>query len=300
MLFEALKRKKDKNCHVIYIWKRSETEQFAFDLTEQLHYRLPFSIGRMCYLHLVSRRVQFFDKDCWRLHVAKWFLIFATTAILAGPSIAHEEDFDARVRAYILNNPEVILDALEGLSAREEKARIQTEIARHAAIFDEAASLGLGTPDAPVRVIEFFDYRCAPCKAIHPELSAFVSDNPNVRVEMMQLPILSPGSERAARFALAAKEFGGSETYAKVHEALWSLRGPMTEPGFQKISGEIGIDFDQIKPFMDSPQVDAEITRNRDIAIDLGVLGTPAFLTPNSVLFGNMDVDEMARAWLSQ
>lgn len=227
-------------------------------------------------------------------------IVAACSAILADSSFAHEADFDARVRAYILNNPEVILEALEELSAREEKARVIAGNSRHAAIFSEAASLGIGDPNAPVRVIEFFDYRCAPCKAIHPKLSDFVAENPNVRIEMMQLPILSPSSERAARFALAAEEYGGTDTYAAVHEALWMMQGPLTEAGFRTISGDLGVDFDQIKPFMDSPKVSAEISRNRDIAIDLGILGTPAFLTPTSVQFGSSDVGEMAKAWLSQ
>ena len=78
------------------------------------------------------------------------------------------------------------------------------------------------------------------------------------------------------------------------------MRGPLNEAGFRAISGNLGIDFEQIKPLMDNPKVSAEISRNRDIAIDLGILGTPAFLTRTSVQFGSSDMGEMSKAWLNQ
>jgi protein-disulfide isomerase len=226
----------------------------------------------------------------------------ASVLFLLAPFAAAAEDasFEDRVRAYILDNPDVILEALTLLSEREERAALLAKLETYPALFSDPPRLGEGDPDAPLRVVEFFDYRCAPCKAVHPQIEAFVATHPEVRVEMRHLPILSPGSERAARFALAADAAYGAEVYKSVHQKLWEMRGPLNTVGFQRISEELNLDFQHIESLMESESVTERIAYNRDVAIDLGVLGTPAFITENSMIFGSTDIDALAAAWLNQ
>ncbi len=218
---------------------------------------------------------------------------------LAKMAVAHEENFEERVRDYLLANPEVILQSLEVLNQRQVQSEFEQKLLGYPDLFATSA-LGLGAEDAPTQVVEFFDYRCAPCKAIHPKLEALVKAQPDIRIEMRQLPILSPGSERAARFALATEQVAGLAAYAQVHDAIWTLRGPLNDVGFKRISDELALDFAAIQAEMQSPAVDAEIDRNRDIAIDLGILGTPALVGATSSQFGSIDVDALAEVWLSQ
>ena len=211
-----------------------------------------------------------------------------------------DDDLEARIRAYLLDHPEVIVEALTILSQREAAEAVAQKIAAYPDLFAEPPRHGLGAPDAPVRVIEFFDYKCVPCKAIHPKLEALVDRVPELRIEQRQLPILTPGSERAARFALAVRAVAGDDAYARVHEALWAVRGPLNTGVFARIADEQGLDFTAIDAAMDTPAITDRINRNRDVAIDLGILGTPAFVTPRHVSFGQADVDDLADAWLSR
>lgn len=213
---------------------------------------------------------------------------------------AAADEFEDRVRAFILDNPEIILEALALIGERERAAETAARLEPYADMFTEQARHGIGQPDAPVRVIEFFDYRCVPCKAMHPKLVDFVKEHPDVRIEMRHLPILSPGSERGARFALAVREVYGDDLYAKAHDRIWNLRGPLNQAGFARIAADLGLDFAQISEAMDSDVVTARIDGNRDAAIALEILGTPAFLTPTSVLFGDTDVDTLAETWLNR
>lgn len=207
--------------------------------------------------------------------------------------------FEDRVRAYLLEHPEVILEALEILANREARAEMSARIAVHADLFDEPPMHGLGIPNAPIRVIEFFDYKCLPCKNIHPELVEFVRLNPNVRIEMLHLPILTPGSERGARFALAVRALEGDEAYARVHDAIWAEDGALTTRTFQTIAEAHGLDFSEIEDEMQSDAITARINRNRDIAVHLEILGTPAFLTHSAVTFGQSNVTDLAEIWLN-
>jgi protein-disulfide isomerase len=227
------------------------------------------------------------------------FLLFLA---LPQAVLAQSQDaaFGERVRAYILANPEVILEAPEVLSERERVAAMQARVAAFPELFTDAPRLGIGSPGADITVVEFFDYKCAPCKAVHPRLVDFVAQNPEVRIEMRQLPILSPGSERAARFAMAVHEVHGDAAYAQVHDRLWQQRGALNTPVFERIADALGLDFAKIAPKMEAEAIDARITYNRDLAIALEILGTPAFVTPTSVIFGTTDIDLLAADWLSQ
>ncbi|WP_375227981.1 DsbA family protein [Roseobacter sp. S98] len=211
-----------------------------------------------------------------------------------------DQEFEERVRTYLLAHPEIILEAMEALSKREARTAQTAQIAKYAEMFAEPAVLGIGPTDAALTVIEFFDYRCAPCKALHPKLQAALEDYPDIRVEMRHLPILSPGSERGARFALAVKNLGSPEQYRAVHEALWSIKGPLREVTFEDIARAQGLDWTAVEAEMKSNAVSDRISTNRDMAVALQVLGTPAFVTPTSVSFGSTDAEELVADWVSQ
>jgi len=230
-------------------------------------------------------------------------LIFSACAIcVATAANAHDDDakFQERVRAFLLKNPEVILEAMTSLAEREKMAAQSQAIAAFPDLFTEAGALGIGDVSAPVRIVEFFDYRCAPCKAMHPRLVALVETTPELWIEMRQLPILSPASERGARFALAVKEIAGLEAYSRVHDRLWQLRGPLNGASFENIAIEESLDWTLIKEIMEGEAVSARIDRNRDIAIALEILGTPAFVSPNSITFGQSDINSLVKVWFSQ
>lgn len=220
--------------------------------------------------------------------------------LLATLGFARADTFEERVRNYILNNPEVILEALEILSERDAQLATARKVAVFPELFTDATSLGEGNAEAQLQVIKFFDYRCAPCRAVHPALVDFVATHPQVRIEMRHLPILSPGSERAARFALATQATYGDKMYRAVHDRLWELQGSLNSVGFRRISDELKLDFAKIEKAMEREDITQRIDYNRNAAIALEILGTPAFVTKNNVVFGSTDIDVLSEMWLSQ
>ena len=225
--------------------------------------------------------------------------IAASLVIFASGLLAAEDDFEARVRDYILRNPEVIMEALAVLAERERQAEIAARVSQYPALFSDPAYHGLGDPEARLRVVEFFDYKCAPCKAMHAGLVDAVAANPDLRIEMRHLPILTPSSERAARYALAVRRHADPEAYARVHDAIWTRTGPLGATFFERLSTEEGLDHAQIEAEMYGDWVNTRIDTNRDIAIALEILGTPAFITPRTVSFGQSDVDALVAGWRS-
>lgn len=232
------------------------------------------------------------------LSTAKAAILLALTSVTCAH--ATEQSFEDRVRTYLLENPEVILEALAVLTEREEAAVRKAQIAEYPDLFDRAPLLGLGDPTAPIRAIEFFDYKCLPCKAVHAPLEAMVAENPQLRIEMRQLPILTPASEKATRFAFAALEVAGEDAYRKAHTLLWEHRGPFNTVVFTRMSDELDLAYTVLETAMWSEPVTKRIDQNRDVAIALNLIGTPAFVTTHDVAVGTTDVDALTELFLSQ
>lgn len=224
-------------------------------------------------------------------------VVSAASAVAAN---AAEQTFEDKVRAYLLSNPEVILEALAVLTEREEAAARKAQIDAYPELFTRKPILGIGDPEADVRVVEFFDYKCLPCKAVHAPLAALVDTNPNLRVEMRQLPILTPGSEKATRFAFAVLEVAGKEAYASAHDMLWAHRGPFNTAVFSRMTEALGLELDVLDPVMWSDEVTEKIDFNRDMAIDLNLVGTPAFVTPTDIAVGTTDIELLKVLFLNQ
>ena len=134
------------------------------------------------------------------------------------------------LRGYLLKNPEVILEALEVLEARNQAAqedRQQATLALHREELErDAASPVLGNPRGDVTIVEFFDYQCGYCKQASVSLRELLEKDSGVRLVMKEFPILGPASLIGARAALAAKR---QEGYEELHWALMAHRGQLSE-----------------------------------------------------------------------
>ncbi len=231
----------------------------------------------------------------------RYIFAFVLTMI-SSSSMAHHENSpeEDQIHAYILDHPEIILEALERLTEREERLARANQIATFPELFERAPVLGLGSKSAPRRVIEFFDYKCIPCRSIHARLEVLVAENPELRVEMRQLPILTPASEQATRFAMAVWQVAGDDAYAETHEALWAHLGAYNTVVFSQMAEDLGLDFAVVEAAMWTDAVSQQIDANRDMAIALNIIGTPSFVTPEDIAVGTTDLERLTTLFLNQ
>ncbi|MEC9347388.1 MAG: DsbA family protein [Pseudomonadota bacterium] len=191
------------------------------------------------------------------------------------------------VREYLLKHPEVIVEALQAMQAREEQARLDQQksmIAAHAGRLDDGSNtFVLGNPAGDVTIVEFFDYRCGYCKRVLPGLIDTVQRDGKVRLVMKEFPILGEDSVIAAKAAIAA---AGQGRYADMHLALMAERGGYTEEKVLAIGKDLGLDVERMRGDMASPATQAVIEANYGIAQALQINGTPAFIIGNDLAPG--------------
>ncbi|MGH1369030.1 MAG: DsbA family protein [Maritimibacter sp.] len=229
-----------------------------------------------------------------------------TTSLLGAPAVAGditemtEEGravFREEVRAYLLDNPEVLMEAigvLERRQAEEQVAGDASLVATNAkALFEDGYSHVGGNPEGDVTIVEFVDYRCGYCRKAFPELQSMVEADGNIRVIYKEFPILGADSIVSARFAMATQIIAGEDGYALVHDELMTLRGNPTEETLVKLANDLDLDGAAILAAMDDPKVEARISENHALADRLQISGTPTFVIGQQMVRGYVPLDGM-------
>ncbi|WP_292402191.1 DsbA family protein [Mesorhizobium sp.] len=213
---------------------------------------------------------------------------------LQGQAIAASEmsqdQFDQRIHDYILAHPEVIMEALQSLDARQREAAAKAAKTALAAkadeIFRDPASPVGGNAHGNVTMAEFFDYNCPYCRQVAPIIAQAVADDPQLRIVYKEFPILGPDSMFAAKAALAAQRQG---KYAEFHKALYDARTRVTEAVVLRVAAAIGLDVPRLKADMQQPDIQAAIDKNAQLAQALGITGTPGFVVGEQIFPGATD-----------
>lgn len=217
---------------------------------------------------------------------------------------AERTAFQAEVKAYLLANPELLVEMSKELQARQEAAQTEGDKAlvanNAAAIFSDGVSYVGGNPNGSLTVVEFIDYHCGYCKKAHSEVAQLVSTDGDIRYVVKEFPILGDQSVLAARFALSALKVAGPEAYGKINAGFYeSFRGDVTEDTLSAFATELGLDPAPILAGMNAPEIDQVIANNHALADTLDIHGTPTFVIGGQMVRGYVPLADM-QAFVAQ
>lgn len=216
---------------------------------------------------------------------------------LSAMSAAEKSAFGDAVRGYLLENPEVLMEAIGVLEQKRETDQAQNDLSflRSNAdmIYNNPADWVGGNLQGDLTIVEFMDYRCGYCRKAFTEVEELVSADKNIRIVMKEFPILGEDSVTSAKFAIAARKLGGDETYKKAHDALIALRSPANEPALSSLAKDLGLDFATVKNAMDAPETQAILDQNHQLASALQINGTPTFIISDTLVRGYVPLEGM-------
>lgn len=210
----------------------------------------------------------------------------------AGPTTTmSKSEIETLVKDYLLENPEIIRDAIIKLQEKEavQEQELQRESIASAkdALENDPRDASIGPDDAKVTIVEFFDYNCGYCKRATPWVEEVVEKYGNdVRVVFKELPILddrTKTSRIASRAALAADKQG---KYAEMHFALMNQKRLSGEI-VRETAEEIGLDMRRYDADLADPTIDQHINDTLQLANRLPALtGTPFFVVGDDYVSG--------------
>jgi len=211
---------------------------------------------------------------------------------------AERSTFRAEIRDYLLENPEVLIEAISVLEDRQAQAgAVQDQslvLSNAEAIFESPHDWEGGNPDGDIVLVEFMDYRCGYCRRAQPDVERLLSSDGNIRLIVKEFPILGEQSVLASLFAISTLQTLGDSAYDLVHVGLMQMRGDVTENSLTRLADGLGLDADAILAGMNSPDVDVVISANHQLAGALNITGTPTFVMNDQLLRGYAPYEGMA------
>ena len=206
--------------------------------------------------------------------------------------------FRSEIRDYLLENPEVLLEAIAVLESRQVDAGVMQDqamvLSNADALFDSEFDWNGGNLEGDLVLVEFMDYRCGYCRRAFPDVERLIEEDGNIRLVIKELPILGEQSVLASRFAISTRVLLGDDAYSFVHDALMTMQGDMTEATLTRLAEGLELDADLILSGINSPDVDEVIAANHALAQRMQISGTPSFVMGDQLLRGYLPFEQMA------
>lgn len=203
-------------------------------------------------------------------------------AVVGGGAVAYASR--QSVRDYLLENPEILPEAMDRLRERESARMVS---ANRAALERPFGGAWAGARDGDVVLVEFFDYACGFCRKSNADVDRLLREDPKLKVVWREWPVLGPDSEAAARASLAAALAGRFKPF---HDALFAAGRPTPEAVAKARSGA-GLGADP-----SAPAADQELARNFELARGLEATGTPTFVVGDQILQGAVGYEALRDA----
>jgi protein-disulfide isomerase len=206
----------------------------------------------------------------------------------------HPEEIERIVKEYFVKNPAVLQQGLVEVLKRqrdENDAKMADKsaiIKKNASVlFSSSRQVTLGNLEGDVTLVEFFDYNCGYCKRALGDMLEIIKDDPKVKIVLKEMPILGPGSAEAAQVAIAVRmQDAGGQKYLAFHKKLLIDRGRADKASAMAAAEEAGLDMSRLAMDLASDEVRETLKESRDLAIALGITGTPSYVVGQTVVPG--------------
>jgi protein-disulfide isomerase len=191
------------------------------------------------------------------------------------------------VRAYILDHPEILPEAMDRLQDRQTAQAIAANRAQIEAPFAGAVA---GNPKGDVTLVEYFDYACGYCRQTVADVDRLIAADPKLRVVYKELPVLDGAiSDRAAQVSLVAAKAG---KFGAFHHALYQVPAPLADEKTDAVAAKLGLDIAGLS----SADIVNEINANLATGRALRMSGTPSFVVGDQMLAGAVGYDALKAA----
>ena len=220
-----------------------------------------------------------------------YIYILISFFLIISPSHSHEinkDNIDTIIKKFLKKNPELLKSTLDNYKVSLENQKKQHAIN----LLKDVNNPGVFSKQADITIYEFFDYNCGYCKSVVKTIMDVLYEDKKVNFVFVEFPILSQQSYFAAKAALASKN---QDLYNKFHLSLMTIKGRVNEEKVFSTAKKIGLDIDQLKKDINSPEIEQQLVKNREIAKLLGLNGTPAFIIGNIIYPGALNSNNLTK-----
>lgn len=205
------------------------------------------------------------------------------TFFIDGYPLVGAQPFDLFELAFALAQADRLSDAY---------AQVPTPTPMPADQIPTAGSPVLGSPDAPLVMIEYSDYQCPFCsrykEETFPRIKEAYIDTGLMRYIFKDFPLSfhaqAHSAAQAARCAGDQGDYWGMHNLLFADQAGWSNAAALQT--FQNYAGQLGLDVASLASCLEGEVHAAAVDRDLQEGLSLGVTGTPAFFVGDRFISG--------------
>ncbi|MBL0725774.1 MAG: thioredoxin domain-containing protein [Alphaproteobacteria bacterium] len=205
------------------------------------------------------------------------------------------------LKKYIMDNPTVLISSLQEMDRKEkEKTEQESKIAAvelAQTIPSDTSFVVIGNKAAPHTVIEFYDYSCGYCKKAAIEVKRLLSMRSDVRVVLVDYPLLNISSLLGAKVSIFIAQHYPSKM-KDFHFALMEA-GNVTEKSIEVIGLKLGIPKKDLENALSSNAFETTLKQNYQYGSKIYAKGTPVFIIDGKLFVGFISAEQMTGAFSS-
>lgn len=220
----------------------------------------------------------------------------AAVLALSGCQRGPDEAFGQKVRAYLLENPEILIEVSQKLEEKrtaEAASLARAGYEKHKAALERDPRDLVANPGGAITVVEFYDYKCGYCKLVAPDIAALIRENPDVRFVFKEYPIFGGDSLVAAQVMASPAV---RPKALELHQRLMAEKA-LDAAAIQRNLQAVGLNPKLVQASAESEAVRQHLTDNHRLAEALGIQGTPHSIVGGTAVSGaDMDALRLAIA----
>jgi protein-disulfide isomerase len=226
------------------------------------------------------------------------FFVSNSSSNLNNTSSLSSSDLDRQIREFILENPEVLIESVEKYRVAQQQEQFKREEeANQKAIQSNLKNYkvvnAVGNQNGSKIVYEFLDYNCGYCKKFHTAMNEVIAKDKDIKLAIIQMPVLGNKSLEYAKLALAVTQY---DLYEEYHNYMFDTR--KGNPTSDEILTAMNIPSDTKQSILslvnenDQSIVD-QLETDRALSQAFKFTGTPAAVINEQVLRGYVDANAL-------
>ena len=208
-----------------------------------------------------------------------------------------KKQIDKQIEDFFMRNPDKLEQALDNmqnfLAQRAERQQAEALSNNADNLYRNKGDYSMGPQDAPITIVEFFDYNCGYCKRSFAPLMEVLDENKDVRLVFKEYPILGEPSYLASSAALAIDD---KMKYLTYHSKLMTHKGRISQAVIEKTLSDMKLPPQKLQSEARGNKYVLQLAGTRQLAEAIGVNGTPAFVINGKLFPGALDKSELTQA----
>jgi len=204
------------------------------------------------------------------------------------------EELNEKFEDFITSNPQFIIDVLRNYqitqNQKEQEKKNTQSLEKISLLNSQKHSLTYGNLSSKRSIYQFIDYNCGYCLKFHQELNNVLNKDNDIKVIVIQMPILGSQSSQFSKMAIAANL---QNKFKIVHDYLYSQQRKSNMEDILADLFLLKVDIIKLQEDTASETVLNLLNKHDQLVKDFQFTGTPAIIIGNTIIPGFIEEEKI-------